>query len=438
MNGLMHAPGSEDWQVICQFVPAGWEAAARRLGALRRARGVPDAAALLRTLLTHLADGCSLRETAARAAQAGWCSVSAVALFKRLRAAEHWLRWLAEGLWRRREPTIRTAGYRARAVDATAVQEPGSTGTDWRVHYALDLVSLQCDFFEVTDARGGETFRRVGVRAGDLVLGDRVYGTPPGLEDVIGRGADVVVRVNQKALPLWDFRGRRFPLAARLRGLRVRQIGEWTAWVRGPRQTLRGRLIARRLSRRAARLARARMRRRASRRQLRVTAEAIYLAGFVFLWTTVPRSAGSAGDVLELYRARWQIELAFKRMKSMMGLGQLPKKSDASSRAWLHGKLFLALLVERVLEAAERFPPRASEGSDPAEPVAGGPVHVPGTDHRHRPPLRAGRGPGSLVRHQPPTRRNTPETATTRLKLTLMGQRPGLRTPGPSGCRPDR
>jgi DDE family transposase len=377
MSKLMPAPRLEDWQVICQFLPVGWEAAAKQLGALRRRRGIANAATLLRTLLTHLADGCSLQETAVRAAQAGWCSVSAVALFKRLRAAEHWLRWLAESLWRPRRRVVRTADYRVRAVDATTVQESGSTGTDWRVHYALDLGSLQCDFFEVTDAKGGETFRRVPVKAGELVLGDRVYGTPPGLEDVVGRGADVLVRVNQKALPLWDFRGHRFPLTARLRRLPARQVGEWVAWVRGPHRTLRGRLIALRLSRRAARLARKRMRSRANRRQLTVTAEAIYLAGFVFLWTSVPQSAGSAKQLLGLYRARWQIELAFKRMKSLIGLGQLPKKSDASSRAWLYGKLFLALLVERILEAAESFSPRPAEGGESAEPVARGGVHVP-------------------------------------------------------------
>src|ERR1051326_4138648 len=296
MNGLMPASSIEDWQIIWQFLPAGWEAAARQLGALRRARGITDAATLLRTLLTHLADGSSLQETVTRTAQAGWCSVSAVALFKRLRAAEHWLRWLAESLWRRRETGPPASGYRVRAVDATTVQESGSTGTDWRVHYALDLASLECDFFEVTDQRGGETFRRIPVRAGDLVLGDRVYGTPPGLEDIVGRGADVIVRVNQKALPLWDFRGRRFPLAARLRRLRSRQVGEWAAYVHGPCHRLPGRLIALRLSRRAAQLARARMQRRASRRQLPVTAEAVYLAGFVFLWTTLPRSGSGPAE----------------------------------------------------------------------------------------------------------------------------------------------
>lgn len=111
------------------------------------------------------------------------------------------------------------------------------------------------------------------------------------------------------------------------------------------------------------------MQRRASRRQLTGSPGAVDLAGFVFVWTTVPASAREAGAVRELYRTRWQLELAFKRMKSLMGLGQLPKKSDARSRAWLPGKLFLAMLVERLLELAESFSPRP-RGGGPAEPVA--------------------------------------------------------------------
>ena len=65
------------------------------------ARGFPDAAVLLRTLLVHLAGGCSLKETVTSVQQAGWCDVSAVALFQRLRAAEQWLRWMANELWQR-------------------------------------------------------------------------------------------------------------------------------------------------------------------------------------------------------------------------------------------------------------------------------------------------------------------------------------------------
>ena len=72
-------------------------------------------------------------------------------------------------------------------------------------------------------------------------------------------------------------------------------------------------------------------------------------AQYVFVWTSLPEDEFLADMVMELYRLRWLIELAFKRMRSILGLGQLPKHADASARAWLHGKLFVALLVERLI-----------------------------------------------------------------------------------------
>ena len=348
----------EDWGVIKRLLPTGWEAAARRLGALRRARGIADAQTLLRVLLVHVADGCSLSETALRAQQAGWCQISAVALFRRLQAAEPWLRWLGEQLWRQRTHPPRSGGYRVRAVDATIVREPGRTGSQWRVHYAIGLGDLQCDFFELTDIRGGESFRRIPVHAGELVLGDRVYATPPGVRHVLGAGGAVVVRVNVQSLPLFTRSGRRLALFARLRTVRGGHIGEWPAYVAGAQgQLLAGRLIAIRRSRHAARIVRKRLRRKANKAQRQLTAASLAATRYIILWTSVPATALPGAEVLELYRLRWQIELAFKRMKSIMALGHLPKRADASARAWLHGKLFVALLVERLLHHARAFSP---------------------------------------------------------------------------------
>src|SRR6185503_18221687 len=135
---------ADDWQVVTRLLPERWEARARELGALRRTRGVADAGTLLRVLLIHLAGGCSLVETALRARLNGLCSISPVAVFKRLRAAEQWLRWLAEQFWLRRGRPCSLPGRRVRVVDASVVSEAGATGSQWRVHYAIDLASLQC------------------------------------------------------------------------------------------------------------------------------------------------------------------------------------------------------------------------------------------------------------------------------------------------------
>src|SRR3954449_3923880 len=234
----------DDWQLVCQLLPPDWQEQARLRGALRRARGFPDAAVLLRTLLVHLAGGCSLQETATLAQQAGWCTVTPVALFKRLRAAEQWLRWMANQLWQRHPTPSLPHGCRVRAVDATTVGRPGSRGTDWRVHFSVNLEDLQCDFFQVTDARGGETFRRIPVAAGDLLLGDRCYGTPPGIAHVVQAGGHVLVRVNHKALPLFDIHAKPFRLAEELSVLTVAEVRQWTAVVRSDWRECQGRLVA--------------------------------------------------------------------------------------------------------------------------------------------------------------------------------------------------
>ena len=357
MNGLTSWAGLDDWHVVCQFLPPGWEEAARTLGALRRARGIANANILLRVLLVHLVDGCSLQETALRAEQAGWCSLSAVAIFKRLRASEQWLQWMAQQLRRSfSTPAVRTT-LRVRLVDATTVQEYGNTGTDWRIHFAIDLHTLHCDHFELTDVRGGETYRRIPVQKGDVLLGDRVYGTPPGIAAVVERDGHVIVRVNPNSLSLQDKSDRRIAVRQRLRPLRVGQVGEWFARVEGPNCTIDGRLVAIKLGRVAARLARQRQRHKAAKRQRTVSKRSRFLAGYVIVWTDLPAAVYAANRLLELYQLRWQIELTFKRMKSILGLGQLPKTTDGSARAWLQGKLVIALLLDRLLEAADRFSP---------------------------------------------------------------------------------
>jgi len=357
MNAKDGVVGTGEWKLLSRYFPPGWEAAAASLGALRRSRGIRDPAMLLRCLLVHLAEGCSLVETAARVRAAGWAEVSAVALFKRLRSSEQWLRWLAEQLWRQSRPAPAIRGRRVRVIDATTVDEPGRTGSVWRVHYALNLADLQCDYFHVSTTAMGERFHHVPLERGDLLLGDRAYGTPPGVAHVCGAGGDVVVRINLRMLPLFTRKGRRLSILSRLRSLRVGEARAWPAWVHGPEGPIAGRLVATKRSAAAARSARRQLKRRASRRQRSVSAASAEAAQYVFVWTSLPEAEYPAASIMELYRLRWQIELTFKRMKSLLGLGQLPKRSDASARAWLHGKLFVALLTERLIEEASLFSP---------------------------------------------------------------------------------
>ena len=367
----------DDWGILSSFFPEGWRQKARECGALRRARGIAGPDALLRILLIHIANGCSLAETSLRAEQLGLGQLNPSAVYRRLRSAEEWLRWVAEQMRASMGFRVPKLAQRVLAVDATAITEPGSTGTDWRIHYAIDLATLQCHFFLLTDVKGGETWRRFPVMKGDIMLGDRGYANPNGVAHVVEAGGEVVVRLNRKAMPLFDNNGKCLNPVHLARKLKPNQNLEWETWVHANGgEKIRGRLIIVRRSKQAAEYARKKLKQEASKKQKIVTEESLEAAECFFLWTTLPPS-WSRKTILQLYRCRWQIELAFKRMKSIMGLGHLPKKDPESCRAWLHGKLFTSLLVERMIGAAKTFSPWGYELDTPPEQVAGNGVHVP-------------------------------------------------------------
>lgn len=101
---------------------------ARTSGALRRARGIKDADRLLQVILMHTATGLSLRQTAVRAREQHLADISDVALLKRLRSSEGWLRWLTARLTEMPEIELLqelSGRRRVRVVDATTVAEQG-------------------------------------------------------------------------------------------------------------------------------------------------------------------------------------------------------------------------------------------------------------------------------------------------------------------------
>ncbi len=154
-----------------------------------------------------------------------------------------------------------------------------------------------------------------------------------------------------------DIKGEPFRLVKELRGLSVGQVREWPTVVRHDGCDYLGRLVVVKRDRWSAALERRALRKRASKKQKKLSRTALFLAGYFFVWTDVSVETLEATTVLAWYRCRWQIELYFKRMKSILGLGELPKRREDSCRAWLHGKLLVALLLDRLLEEGRAFFP---------------------------------------------------------------------------------
>jgi Transposase DDE domain len=357
----MDNAAEENWRTLVSLFPAQWKERAGESGAVERLRGFSSAESLLRTLLLHIAKGFSLRETVVQAKLANLADVSDVALLNRLRNSEEWLRSLCVDLLRENGIALATnvSAKRLRIVDGTIVREPGKTGSQWRILYSLQLPSLSCDFFEISAATGkgsGETFRRLPIEAQQLVLGDAGYWSTPGIEFVRSRKADVLVRVSPQTFVAYGPQGHRVRLLTRLRTLRqAGDIGEWTVHLGGEKTPVEGRVCAIRKSEHAIQQAHRRLLRKASKKQTTMQRHTLEYAKYVIVFTTLQTE--TAAQVLECYRLRWQIELAFKRMKSLTHLGHLPKHDDRSARAWLYGKLLIALLTQKLIRVGRDISP---------------------------------------------------------------------------------
>lgn len=355
-------PELEDWPVVLGLLPAGWEQIGRSSGAVKRLRGFASIESLLHVLFLHVGCGWSLRETAVRAKLAGIAEVSDVTLLNRLRDAEGWLRQLCQQLWQESGVSLQPAlgGRTVRVLDATVVREPGPTGSQWRIHYSLRLPGLECDSFRLTSTHGQGSAERFGhfvFQAGELVLTDAGYCHPAGIAAVVEQQADVCVRLNPHALPLYDAQGHSFSLLAAVSALRRGgQAAEWPVETHSGPQRIAGRVCAIRKSQVAIDRAHRRLREKRKSGES-MSEETWQYAQYVMVFTTLPPQVASCRQVLECYRLRWQVELTFKRLKSIVQLGHLPKHHDQSSRAWLYGKLLMALLTQKLTRIGSSISP---------------------------------------------------------------------------------
>jgi hypothetical protein len=95
------------------------------------------------------------------------------------------------------------AGLELRIVDATVINGPGSNGAEWRAHVQIDAASGRLRAVELTDVHGGERLDRQRFTGGEVVLGDRAYGTARGAAWVHGPQAEVLVRFNRSIRRRW-------------------------------------------------------------------------------------------------------------------------------------------------------------------------------------------------------------------------------------------
>jgi Transposase DDE domain len=333
---------------------------ARETKAFLRPRGVRSASDMLRLTLAYCLGKVGMRAIVAWAAARGIAEISDVALLGRLRNAGPWLQQLTGQLLGREEVDL-AKGRQIRILDATAVAKAGvdekKNNGLWRVHCAFDLGREQFDFIEVTDQSEAELVDRVPVVPGEIRIGDRVYLQADRIATVKAKGGDVLIRAAWRNARWQGPNGEPFDLIGHLKNCRdnIIEMPVWLGLSKG--DPLKVRLVAMRKSDAAAEETRRKINKEAKAKGNKVLQQTLIAAGFVILVTTLDQEEFPAETVLKLYRMRWRIELAFKRLKSLIGLRSPPAKDPRIVKPWILAHLLIALLTGPLAEEVGVSPP---------------------------------------------------------------------------------
>jgi hypothetical protein len=239
-------------------------------------------------------------------------------------------------------------GRRFVVIDASSMQAPGATGIDHRLHIAMDLVSLQFLEVLVSDVHTGETLKHFTLAPGDVVLADRGYAQCQGMRAALDQGAALIVRLHPFSVVLGDAAGAPLELSAALKRQKTETLRPLPVVLRaaGGQHEVQGWVHAYRLNVEQAN--RARHKCRQGHKKGTPSAESLFLAGWVLVFTTLAPAVLSAQTIMALYRCRWQVEIAIKRWKSVLDVDALRAKANSPlAKVWLHGKLLYALMLER-------------------------------------------------------------------------------------------
>jgi hypothetical protein len=340
------------------------DALALSSGALKRRREVGDGPTLLRLAMARGPGGLSLNQTANWAAMQGLAQLSDPAVKPRLDQAVPFLKALLEQQLAERAGSraICWPGRSLRIVDGTPISRPGSQGSDWLIHAGYDLGGGGFSHLELTDKHGAESILRGPARPGEVRVGDRNFANAKALHEFRAQSdnqADFLVRAGWKGFALSHNDGSSFDLIAHLQALpHDQQPHEVAVQAKVDKTThLPLRLIILRFSPEQTAKIYKRLRRRAQRDRKKLDPRTLVAAEFLILATSLPAAAYPADAVLAVYRLRWQIELAFKRLKSLLHIDQLPTRTAAASQSWLYAHLILAWLCDDLSQDFLAFSP---------------------------------------------------------------------------------
>lgn len=336
--------------IVCLEKRVDLEGSARYSGALVRHRVIQTAQNLMRMLMVYCLTDSSLRMVGMWGTIMGWGSLCKSGVRKRLRGCPGWIGLLiVQVLMAGKLSVPKHAGMRVRLFDASLISRLGGKKPEWRLHLSFDLSMARIDDVQLTSIKGGETLTRWQFAPDEIILADRCYGVARSLGVLFGALASFVIRIGWQNLPVQDSQGQAFSISD---WLRVQSAdpsappAQVRVWVTTPQGRFPVRVMARAIPPEKAERNRQNLLAEAKRKHRQLDERSLLAAGFVMVVSNLPETTWSASQILELYRFRWQIELVFKRLKSLLFFDHLQATTDpALAQTFLLTKILIALVL---------------------------------------------------------------------------------------------
>jgi hypothetical protein len=313
----------------------------------------------------HLQNGCSLMEISEVARITKLGNMSDVAFMNRFEQCGKWFRCLNEKIIAdclveyERPPWL--AQKTVIAVDASDVSEKGRSGRIYRLHYALDLFKMTSVEQLITTNKTGESICNFNPQPGHLIIADRVYTTIKGIEHCSKSGAEYIFRMKKNSFTVKDELGNPINILDTLSKLEADEYADILAYATNlDGGSVPVRICARRKTPEAILQTQIKLKRKESKRQFVISDETKLFNEYIIVVTNLGNMV-TATEALDAYRLRWQVEIYFKRLKSILDFGELPKRRPDSVIAWLNGKMMVALLIETIIARAAFFPQGCKE-----------------------------------------------------------------------------
>jgi hypothetical protein len=197
---------------------------------------------------------------------------------------------------------------------------------------------MKSESYKITPEKTGESLRNFEVKADDLYICDRAYGKPASMNYCRENGGNFIFRIKKDAFNIYSSKRTKINLIVKLKNLKDGEHLDYNCYYKNEKNEYTPIRIC------------AMKKPKNLKDTDGVNGDTAFMNNYIVVVTSIKKSEASAGEILEAYRIRWQVELYFKRLKSLLSFGDIPTKTPENTETWLHGKLVAAILLE--IEAA--------------------------------------------------------------------------------------